>query len=89
MAVCQCHVINSQCIRVLFNSGILVDSSRHYLPLYTLQQMIDAMAAVKFNVMHWHLVDAIAIPIKSDKFPELVKASYATDAAYNMQEVLS
>lgn len=38
--------------------GLLVDTARHYLPIATLQKILDAMEADKFNVMHWHMVDA-------------------------------
>ena len=36
--------------------GLLVDSSRHFLPVRTLLAVLDAMAYAKLNVLHWHLV---------------------------------
>jgi hypothetical protein len=39
--------------------GLLLDTSRHHLPLRTtLLRMIDAMSAMRLNVLHWHLVNA-------------------------------
>ena len=33
----------------------MIDTARHYYPLRTILQHLDAMAAVKMNVLHWHL----------------------------------
>ena len=33
--------------------GLMVDSSRHFLPMASLERIIDAMVALKFNVLHW------------------------------------
>lgn len=38
--------------------GVLLDSSRHFLPVETLKSFLDAMALNKLNVMHWHLTDS-------------------------------
>lgn len=72
---------------VVIVRGLLIDSSRHFLPVSTMYDMIDAMAAVKINVLHWHLVDAIAFPIKSNKYPDFIKGAYAPDAAYSTSDV--
>ena len=37
--------------------GMMVDSSRHFLPVPLLLKMIDALAAGKGNVLHWHFMD--------------------------------
>ena len=43
--------------------GLLLDTARHFLPLEgALLPMLDAMAALKLNVLHLHLTDAHAFP---------------------------
>jgi hexosaminidase len=46
--------------------GLLIDVSRHYLPIRTLQLILDGMEADKLNVMHLHLVDAQSFPMEID-----------------------
>jgi hypothetical protein len=40
--------------------GLLVDTARHFYPVADLLLLLDAMAALKLNTLHWHLVDAPA-----------------------------
>lgn len=35
--------------------AILLDSSRHYLPMDVIKRQLDSMAAVKLNVFHWYV----------------------------------
>ncbi|MFL6227173.1 MAG: beta-N-acetylhexosaminidase [Pyrinomonadaceae bacterium] len=51
--------------------GLLIDVGRHYEPLEVLKRNLDAMAAVKLNVFHWHLSEDQGFRIESKKFPKL------------------
>jgi hexosaminidase len=51
--------------------GLLIDVSRHFLPMEVLKRNLDAMAAVKLNVLHWHLSDDEGFRVESKRFPKL------------------
>lgn len=51
--------------------GLLLDSSRHFLPLPVIKDNLDLMAQNKLNVFHWHITDDPAFPYESRKFPSL------------------
>lgn len=51
--------------------GLLVDVSRHWEPVEMIKRNLDAMAAVKMNVFHWHLSDDQAFRVESKIFPKL------------------
>jgi len=51
--------------------GLTIDVSRHFIPFEVLQRNVDAMAAVKLNVLHLHLSDDQGFRVESKKFPRL------------------
>ena len=51
--------------------GLLIDVSRHFIPLDVLRRNLDGMAAVKMNVLHWHLSDDQGFRVESKQFPKL------------------
>jgi len=53
--------------------GTMLDVSRHWMPVPVVERTIDAMAAVKLNVFHWHLSDDQGFRVESKRFPKLLE----------------
>ena len=51
--------------------GLLIDVSRHFEPVEVIKRNLDAMAAVKMNVFHWHLTDDHGFRIECKSLPKL------------------
>jgi len=51
--------------------GLLIDVARHFETIEVLKRNLDAMAAVKLNVFHWHLTEDQGFRVESKKFPKL------------------
>jgi hexosaminidase len=51
--------------------GLMMDVSRHFMPIATVERNLDAMAAVKLNVLHWHLSDDQGFRVESRLHPRL------------------
>jgi hexosaminidase len=64
--------------------GLLIDVGRHYEPMEVLKRNLDAMAAVKLNVLHWHLTEDQGFRIESKIFPKL--HLMGSDGLYYTQE---
>jgi hexosaminidase len=64
--------------------GLLIDVGRHYEPMQVLKRNLDAMAAVKLNVFHWHLTENQGFRIESKKFPKLHQMG--SDGLYYTQD---
>ncbi|MGJ5641706.1 beta-N-acetylhexosaminidase [Formosa sp. S-31] len=64
--------------------GLMIDVSRHFHPVHVIKRNLDAMAAVKMNVFHWHLVDDQGFRIQSKVYPQLTKL--ASDGLFYTQE---
>ncbi|WP_367753262.1 beta-N-acetylhexosaminidase [Flavobacterium sp. WC2430] len=64
--------------------GLMIDAARHFQPVDVIKRNLDAMAAMKMNVFHWHLVDDQGWRIEMKNFPKLHEL--ASDGNYYTQE---
>ena len=51
--------------------GLMIDFSRHWIPEEVVKRNIDAMAAVKLNVLHFHMTDDQGFRFESKVYPKL------------------
>ena len=64
--------------------GLMIDVSRHFIPLGVLKRNLDGMAAAKLNVFHWHLSDNQGFRVESKRFPKLHELG--SDGLYYTQD---
>ena len=64
--------------------GLMIDTSRHFMPVDVLKRNLDGVAAVKMNVFHWHLSDDQGFRAESKKFPKLT--GMGSDGQFYTQE---
>ncbi len=64
--------------------GLMIDCSRHWMPVEVIERNLDAMAAVKLNVLHWHLSDDQGFRVESKRFPRLQQ--FGSDGHFYTQD---
>ena len=60
--------------------GLMIDVARHFQPIDVIKRNLNAMAAVKMNVFHWHLTDDQGFRVASETYPKLQEL--ASDGLY-------
>ncbi|TKY45507.1 Beta-hexosaminidase 1 [Spatholobus suberectus] len=66
--------------------GLLLDTSRHYLPVDVIKQIIESMSYAKLNVLHWHIIDEQSFPLEVPTYPDLWKGSYTKWERYTVED---
>lgn len=64
--------------------GLMLDAGRHFLPVANVLRTLDGMAAVKLNVLHWHLTEDQGFGIESRVYPKLTEMG--SNGQYYTQE---
>lgn len=66
--------------------GLMLDPGRHFLPVPIILRTLDGMAAVKLNVLHWHLTEDQGFRIESKVYPKLTELG-SNGQFYTQQDV--
>ncbi|KAM2202411.1 hypothetical protein ACFX1R_002125 [Malus domestica] len=68
--------------------GLLIDTSRHYLPIEVIKQIIQSMSYAKLNVLHWHVIDREAFPLEVPSYPKLWNGAYTKWERYTVEDAI-
>jgi len=67
--------------------GIMVDTSRHFMPIDNLKRIIRGMGMAKLNVLHLHLTDAQSFPLDVPAQQGLTnKGVYSPEQVYTAED---
>jgi hexosaminidase len=53
--------------------GLMIDSARHMQSVAEIERILDQMAVLKLNTLHWHLTDDQGWRIEIKRYPELTR----------------
>lgn len=67
--------------------GLMIDTARNFYSVEALCRHIDALAAAKMNVFHWHLTDTQSWPIAVKTYPKMTDDAYSTAETYQAEDV--
>ena len=67
--------------------GLMIDACRHFMPVEVIKRNLDGMAAVKLNVLHWHLSEDQGFRVECKTFPKLHELG--SDGDYYSQEQIN
>lgn len=68
--------------------GLLIDTSRNFLPVNIIKSIIKGMSATKMNVLHLHVTDSQSFPMEFPRVPMLHNfGSYSTKEIYTRSDV--
>jgi len=68
--------------------GIMIDTSRSFMPLSTLENAVRAMSYNKLNVLHLHLSDTASFPVEIKSQPNITSfGAYDTNKVYNQEQL--
>lgn len=70
--------------------GLLLDTARNFVPLRQIRSTLDAMAASKLNVLHWHVVDTHSFPLEITRVPEMQRyGAYSRAMTYSRADAIN
>jgi len=67
--------------------GLMLDVCRHWMPVEVVKRNLDAMAAVKLNILHWHLSEDEAFRVESKRYPRLQQMGSGGGEYYTQEQI--
>jgi hexosaminidase len=67
--------------------GLMIDTSRHFLPMNAIRRQIDGLSFNKMNALHWHMTDAQSTPYDSTVHPKLKDGAFSEGAVYTPEDI--
>ncbi|KAK2153374.1 hypothetical protein LSH36_299g02006 [Paralvinella palmiformis] len=67
--------------------GFLIDTSRHFVTVEVILNILDLLSWDKFNVLHWHISDDPSFPYTSRTYPDLTMGAYTPDHVYSRDNI--
>jgi hexosaminidase len=66
--------------------GVMIDTGRRFFPVPLVENLLDTMASVKLNVLHFHASDHCRFSVESKVVPNLTAALTGDYAGYYTQD---
>ncbi|CAL8095478.1 unnamed protein product [Orchesella dallaii] len=68
--------------------GLMIDTSRNFIPILYLKRMVDAMSYNRMNMLHWHISDTNSFPFYSKRIPHMTTyGAYSKSQIYTPKDV--
>jgi len=68
--------------------GVLLDTCRHFLPVWMIKKTITAMSYVKMNRLHLHLTDTGSFPLQIPSQPNMTRyGAYSATEMYSPEDI--
>jgi hypothetical protein len=69
--------------------GLMLDLSRHFIPLTVLKKIINGLRMSKINVLHLHLHDDASMPLEMPSFPDMIDfTTFTRDERYLVADIM-
>merc|ERR1719453_3019398 len=70
--------------------GLLLDVSRNFFPVSSIERTIRGMAYAKLNTLHLHITDAQTFPIElKDPVAQVLTHGYTGDKVYTQEQIVA
>lgn len=68
--------------------GVLIDTSRHFIPVAALERLVDGCLYSKLSVVHWHITDSHSFPLQVPSRPNVTAAgAFSASETYAPDDV--